>query len=167
MPRKKGLKKVPKKPPFKFNVKEILEERKRFAELSKESAETVEQMKAYNDMLKLQMKNIFDEDDNKSPLVLPKLDFVFDNTKYNIPFSESSYTDNAESCSQRLLIMSIEQNELQTNIHYNHLMNAKWSPELNVCLVIIVITYVISILYNISIIIKIIHIIFTMFSGCS
>lgn len=136
MPRKKGLKKVPKKPPFKFNIKEILEERKRFAELSEERAQTIEQMKAYDNMLKLQVENIFGEDDNKSSLVSPKLDF-FDNSKYNIPFSENVYTNIAESCSQRLLIMSIEQNELQTNIHYNHLINAKWSPELNVCLIII------------------------------
>lgn len=140
MPRKKGLKKVSKEPPFKFNIKEILEERKRFAELSKERAQTVEQMKAYDNILKLQVKNIFDKDDNKSPLVSTKLDFVFDKTKYNIPFSENLYTDTAESCSQRFLIMSLEQNELQTNIHYNHLMNSKWSPELNVRLVTFIIT---------------------------
>jgi len=58
-------------------------------------------------------------------------------SNYNIPFADTSDSDLTKLCLQRLQIMLIERNELGANIHFNHLMNANWSPVFGVCLKII------------------------------
>lgn len=142
MPKKKDSKAFPKKKRFKFNIKEILKERQKDIKLSEERAETEEQMKTIDDLFQKEVKSIFNDDGNEIPVVSSELDLVVDSSKYNIPFSKTSYRTITKSCSRRLIIMSIEQNELQTNIHYNHLMSAKWSPRLYVRVITIVFTNV-------------------------
>lgn len=148
MPRKKGSKNALKKSQFKFSIKKIVKERKKYAELciQRPAVTTTkinaEREKALDDMMKLEFKKIFENDGNENSLVSPKYDFVIDSSKYNIPFDKNSYPDTNTACLQRLLIVSIEQSELQINIHYNHLMNANWSPELNVSMITINITLV-------------------------
>lgn len=134
--------KVSKKAPeksnkLKINIKKIWQEKKLFAESCKKMALTGED----NALMKVKLPNIFDEEE-ENPSVQPKLDFMNNKTKFNIPFNEDSYPDTTTACSQRLLILSMEQNELQCNIHYNHLMNAKWWPEFNVCMITINITFI-------------------------
>lgn len=72
-------------------------------------------------------KSILDLDN-----VSPKLNPIIDHSNYNIPFGENSFSNVSESCLQMLHLMSIEQYELQANIHYNNLLTARWSPELKV-----------------------------------
>lgn len=99
----------------------------------KQSAELDEEMKVIDDLYQEKVNQTIDfEDSDKLPLVLMNEDNVMiDHSNYNIPLKENSDTDSL--CLQRLQIMSIEQNELKANIHFNHLMKAKWSPDFDVC----------------------------------
>ncbi|XP_060854125.1 uncharacterized protein LOC132931987 [Rhopalosiphum padi] len=114
---------------FKFDIQKILKERRSEGKLLKQSAELDEEMKVIDDLYQEKVNQTIDfEDSDKLPLVLMNEDNVMiDHSNYNIPLKENSDTDSL--CLQRLQIMSIEQNELKANIHFNHLMKAKWSPD--------------------------------------
>lgn len=136
MPKNKCLKRVSKKrkKAFKFDWKKILKERRedaaRKSELCEESEESDEEMKTLDKLFHEAARSVGLESDDENP---KKSDhFVFDPSTYNIPFDESSFSDITKSCSRRFFLISIEQFEFQAYIHYNNLINAGWSPELNV-----------------------------------
>uniref|UniRef100_A0A2S2NAR2 Uncharacterized protein n=1 Tax=Schizaphis graminum TaxID=13262 RepID=A0A2S2NAR2_SCHGA len=128
---KKTVSKRQKRSVFKFDIEKILKERRSEGKLLKQSAELDEEMKVIDDLYQEKVNQTIDfEDSDKLPPVLMNEDHVvIDHSNYNIPLKENSDTDSL--CIQRLQIMSIEQNELEANIHFNHLMKAKWSPDFN------------------------------------
>ncbi|XP_026805075.1 uncharacterized protein LOC113548408 [Rhopalosiphum maidis] len=125
---KKTVSKRQRRSVFKFDIQKILKERRSEGKLLKQSAELDEEMKVIDDLYQEKVNQTIDfEDSDKLPPVLMNEDHVMiDHSNYNIPLKENSDTDSL--CLQRLKIMSIEQNELKANIHFNHLMKAKWSP---------------------------------------
>ncbi|XP_015373738.1 PREDICTED: uncharacterized protein LOC107168745 [Diuraphis noxia] len=129
---KKTASKKLKKPPFKFNIHEIVKKRRLEGKLLEQTAKLrtnlEEEIEVIDELYqeKLHPTTDFEEND-KLPLVSTHFDPVsFSN--YNIPFKNNSDSDLTKLCIQRLHIMSIERNELEANIHFNHLMRANWSP---------------------------------------
>ncbi|VVC34833.1 Hypothetical protein CINCED_3A013951 [Cinara cedri] len=115
--------------PFEFNIKKILKERQEESEFWKKNAELSEQIKIVDDLFD---KVINQVDVKNIALPIPNLGYhIFDHSKYNILFNNNSDSGIINSYSQRLLIMSIEKNQLQASIHFYHLMQANWTPVLN------------------------------------
>jgi len=130
---KKTASKQSKRPVFKFDIHEIVKRRKLEGKLLEQTAKHEEEMKVIDKLYQEQLSQTIDfEANDKLPLVSTHFDPVgFSN--YNIPFKENSDSDFKKLCVQRLHIMSIEGNELQANIHFNHLLRANWSPGFDVC----------------------------------
>lgn len=124
-----------KKSVFKFDIQKILKERQLEGRLLKISAKLDEEMKIIDALYQEKVNQTFDiEDNEQNSLVSSKSDTVIiDRSNYNIFFKDFSDSDLTESCIERLQIMSIEENELEANIHFNHLMKANWSPVFDVC----------------------------------
>ncbi|XP_022178168.1 uncharacterized protein LOC111039145 [Myzus persicae] len=120
--------KQPKRPVFKFDMNEIVKRRQLEGKLLEQTAKQEEEMKVIDKLYQEQLNQTIDfESNEKLPLVSTHFD-PDDFSNYNIPFKENSDSDFKKLCVQRLHIMSIEGNELQANIHFNHLLRANWSP---------------------------------------
>ncbi|XP_025195249.1 uncharacterized protein LOC112594595 isoform X2 [Melanaphis sacchari] len=130
-PSKRTVSKRQSRSAFKFDIKKILKERRSEGKLLKQSAKLDEEMKIIDDLYQEKVNQTIDfEDNDKLPLVLKNLDrVIIDHSNYNIPFKDNLDVDSTKLCIQRLRIMSIEENEVEANIHFNHLMKANWSPE--------------------------------------
>ncbi|XP_060878120.1 uncharacterized protein LOC132950616 [Metopolophium dirhodum] len=125
---KKNASKQPKKPVFKFDIHEILKNRQLEGKLMEQTAKFEEEMKVVDKLYQEQLNDIIDFEGNDK---LPPVSIHFnpvDCCNYNIPFKEDSDSDSTKLCIQRLQIMLIEGNELEANIHFNHLLRANWSP---------------------------------------
>lgn len=110
------------KPVYKFDMKKILKER--LAEKERNPA-FYEKLRNINLVVPAEIKNTNVDEG------LPTLEHtIIDFSNYNIPFND--ITDLKQSCLQRLHVLSIEQNEIVANIHFNILMKANWSPVLKV-----------------------------------
>jgi len=135
---KKTATKKLKKPAFKFNINEIIKKRrlegKLLEQTSKLGTKLDEEMKVVDELYPEQLSPTTDlnEDNDKLPLVSTHFD-PDDFSNYNIPFKDDSDSDLSKLCIQRLYLMSIERNEIEANIHFNHLMKANWSPVFDVC----------------------------------
>lgn len=119
-----------KSPGFNFDMKSILKERQAENLYWKKNAEIDEELKIIDELFQKEIQHTIDID--CSP-VLPTLGYViFDYSKYNnIKVNTNSDTN---SCSERFLSMSIEENELSALIHFHHLIEVDWLPEMDVCL---------------------------------
>jgi len=116
------------KPVFKFDMKRILKERQAECEYWKKNAELDKEMKVVDDLFQKEVNNAIQQNDE---VVLPRVGYViFDPSKFNMSFEENYIT---RSYSQQLLLMSIEENELESNIMFNNLMKSNWSPVFEVC----------------------------------
>jgi len=130
---KKNASKKLKKPVFKFDIHEILKNRQLEEKLMEQTAKFEEEMKVVDKLYQEQLNDFIDlEDNEKIPLVSVHFNRV-DCCNYNIPFKDDSDSDLTKLCIQRLQIMLIEGNELEANIHFNHLLRANWSPVFDVC----------------------------------
>jgi len=134
---KKTTSKKLKKPAFKFNIHEIVKQRRLEGKLLKQTANLgtnlEEEMKVIDELYLEQLNQTTNfEDNDKLPLVSTHFDPV-DFSNYNIPFKDNSDSDLTKLCIQRLHIMSMERNELKANIHFKRLMRTNWSPVFNVC----------------------------------
>lgn len=124
-PNKMTIKKKPKQV-FKFDINKVLKERQAANVLMKKNAQFDKEMKIVDDLFQEEVSQTIKKED-KHPAVIPILGCViFDHSKYNVNF-EDNY-DKIESYSQKLLLMSIEENELEANIIFNNLMKSNWSP---------------------------------------
>lgn len=116
---------------FNFDVKKILKERQAESEYWKKSAELDKEIKAVDVLYDKEVNQIKEQ---SYSLVSPKFGYIiFNRSKYNV-FFKNINDANITSLSQKLIKMSVEKNELVANIHYNNLVNANWSPALNVSL---------------------------------
>lgn len=130
---KKNVSKQLKRPVFKFDVHEIVKNRRLEGKLLEQTAKLEAEMKVVDKLYQEQLNEPIDfEGNDKLPLVSIHFNPV-DCCNYNIPFKENSDSDVTKLCLQRLQIMLIEGNELEANIHLNHLMRANWSPVFDVC----------------------------------
>lgn len=119
------LKKQRKLPVIKFDMARILKERQADVEYWKKSAELDEKMKIVDDLFK--------SEENMRVSLIPNLEYViFDQTKYNLFFKENPDYYKTQLHLQQLHSLSIEEDELEAKILFNHLMKANWSPVLNV-----------------------------------
>ncbi|CAI6345314.1 unnamed protein product [Macrosiphum euphorbiae] len=127
IPKKNTPKKL-KRPVFKFDIHEILKNRQLEGKLMEQTAKLEEEMKVVDKLYQEQLNETIDFEGND---ILPLVSIHFnpvDCCNYNIPFKDNSDSDLTKLCIQRLQIMLIEGNELEANIHFNHLMGANWSP---------------------------------------
>lgn len=132
IPKKNTPKKL-KRPVFKFDIHEILKNRQLEGKLMEQTAKLEEEMKVVDKLYQEQLNETIDFEGND---ILPLVSIHFnpvDCCNYNIPFKDNSDSDLTKLCIQRLQIMLIEGNELEANIHFNHLMGANWSPIFDVC----------------------------------
>lgn len=120
------IKKKLSKHTYTFNINRILKERKAEAELDKINDELDKRKEIVDGLFEAAIKS---NNINESDATKTNSD-VFDPSKYNIPFKEDA--DFTKSCVQRLHILSIEGNELEANIHFNHLTKANWSLKFHV-----------------------------------
>lgn len=135
---KPNLRKTFKSPDFKFDTQLILKERQADCIYWKRNAEIDEEMKIIDELFQ---KELQQEIDVEFCTASPTLGYIiFDHSKYNNIIQVSSDSD--ISCSQRLLLMSLEENELVANIHFHHLLKAGWLPEMDVCLFRFTFTYI-------------------------
>lgn len=132
---KKTASKRLKRPVFKFNIQEVLNNRQLEAKLLEQTPKLKDDFQITDELCQEQLDKIFDlEDDDKLPL--ESFDPMFF-INYNIPFNDNSGSDFKKLCLQRLQIMSVEGNELRGKIQSNILMRANWSPLFDVCFKII------------------------------
>ncbi|XP_022176748.1 uncharacterized protein LOC111038114 [Myzus persicae] len=123
---KKTASKRLKRPVFKFNIQEVLNNRQLEAKLLEQTPKLKDDFQITDELCQEQLDKIFDlEDDDKLPL--ESFDPMFF-INYNIPFNDNSGSDFKKLCLQRLQIMSVEGNELRGKIQSNILMRANWSP---------------------------------------
>lgn len=135
-PSKSIVPKNRRKPVFKFDAQKILKDRLAENELLKKTADFNKEMKIVNDLFQAEVESV--KNYKYDAGVPSKLVYaIFDHTKYNIHFKNNSSFSMTESCSQQLLLMSIEENETEANIGFNKLLIANWSPAMDVRLDII------------------------------
>lgn len=105
---------------YKFDIKQILKERKAD---KKKKTEIYGELKTISELPQVEINeaNIKDIEQN-----LPTSENTHNGINYNIPFNDDP--DVGKSCLQRLHIMSLEENEFLAHIHFNILMNANWTP---------------------------------------
>jgi len=130
---KKNASKQLKRPIYKFDIQEILKNRRLEGKLLEQTAKFEEEMKVVDKLYQEQLNETIDFEGNEK---LPLVSIHFNPVgccNYNIPFNDNSDSDLTKLCIQRLQIMLIERNELEANIHFNHLMRANWSPLFDVC----------------------------------
>jgi hypothetical protein len=145
--KKRGQKKI-RKSRHKFNKRKIFKERKalrllryqienKIAEEAKNSkkAETIEDKTIDEEIIleKVSDPVIIDlnQDCSNSSLKLIKI-AIPDICKYKITLKINVESIESESCLKRLLLMSVEENVILANVHFNYLMKANWSPALDV-----------------------------------
>lgn len=136
-PMKTISKKQPKSksPSFKFDVKQILKERKAYNKYWERSAELDKQLEVVDNLFQKEVNRVvaYTTSIDKVPDVSKAGFVVFDSSKYNIIFKNNSKLYVTKSCLLRLYLMSIEENELKANIHFYTLMNSNWLPIFDVC----------------------------------
>lgn len=131
---KKTASKRQKRSVFKFDIEKIIKERQLEGKLLKQAVKLDEEMTIVDKLFQKNVKQIIDfKDNDKSPIASINSDHTIidssnSGSNYNIPFNENSDSDLTKLCLQRLQILSIEENELEANIHFNHLMKANWTP---------------------------------------
>lgn len=136
VPNKRGAPMKKQFTPYKFDIQRILKERKADDELNKKSAELDEQLKVVDDLYQNSVKQLFVCDENKNSPEPPKKQgyIIFDHSKYNTTFEYNSDSFKKLSNSQKLFIkMSTNKNECTVNVYFKHLVEANWSPALDVC----------------------------------
>lgn len=134
-PMKTISKKQPKSksPSFKFDVKQILKERKAYNKYWERSAELDKQLEVVDNLFQKEVNRVITYTTiNKVPDVSESGFIVFDSSKYNIIFKNNSNLDVTKSYLERLYLMSIEENELEANIHFYNLMKSNWLPVFDV-----------------------------------
>ncbi|VVC34073.1 Hypothetical protein CINCED_3A000319 [Cinara cedri] len=123
--KKAELKKVPKSCEFKFDMKSILKERQAESKYWEKNAKIDEEMKIVDELFQKEIEQNVDIDITPA---IPTLGYViFDHSKYN-NFIKINSNFEINSWSQRLLAMSIEENEFVAHTHFLHLMKADWLP---------------------------------------
>lgn len=125
---KKNIKPRKKKPPrIKIDLKKILKERQ--ADKEKNLAF---QWKSTNINEPVEA-GIINVDIDKVSLSVSQRSEKTADSNYNIPFNDDNF-DMKSSCSQRLHIISIEQNQARGNIHLSVLKRSNWWPMFKVCI---------------------------------
>lgn len=144
-----------KKSNFKFDLHQILKERKaeeNDEKLWKRSEEEEEEMRKLDELFKKKVKSIFGSNDDK--VTPPKFGLkIFDHSKYNLRYNDiidSLKSDTSKLNSIKLLEMSVEVNEFEAHIHYSQLIKAEWSPTFDVRITFLPFTYNINKLCNIK-----------------
>lgn len=115
---------------FKFDMQSILNERQAECIYWERNAEIDKEMKIVDELFQKEMQQKIDTDFCPATPILGHI--IFDRSKYNNIIQVNSDCD-IISWSQRLLLMSIEENELVANTHFHYLMEADWLPEMDVC----------------------------------
>lgn len=117
--------------PYEFNFQQILKERQEECEFWRKNDELNEEMKVVDELYYKAVNEVYVPDIN---LPSPNLGYhIFDYSKYNLLFNNNLESGIKNVYSQQLLIMSIEKDQLEANIHFLQLMQANWTPVLNVC----------------------------------
>jgi len=131
-PKKMTVKKKT-KPVFKFAMKRTLKDRQAECEFWKKNDELDKKMKVVDDLFQKEVNNTIKQNEDTYPPVLPTIGYViFDPSKFNVSSEENP--DITGSYLQRLLLMSIEKNELKAKTIFNNLVKSNWSPVFEVCL---------------------------------
>lgn len=119
--------------PFKFDVKQILKERKAYNEYWERSAELDKQLEVVDVLFQKEVNQIITCTTSFNlPNVSESGFVVFDSSKYDIVFKNNSNLDVTNSYLQQLYQMSIEENELEANIYFYNLMQSNWLPVFDV-----------------------------------
>lgn len=119
--------------PFKFDMKQILKERKAQDKYWERSAEIDKQMKVVDDLFQKEVNRVIAYENNKFPDLSKSGFVVFDSSKYNNNFKKNVFSNVTKPYLYRFYLMSIEENELEANCHFNNLSNSNWLPMFNVC----------------------------------
>ncbi|KAL5238955.1 hypothetical protein ACI65C_006365 [Semiaphis heraclei] len=129
---KKTSSKKLKKPAFKFNIHEVLKNRRLEEKRLEQTVKFNQDKIDINEVYQEQVNQNFDVEDNDKPAQEPTHfgSAVFNN--YHIPFKNNSDFDLTKLCIQRLQIMSIVGNEVAANIHLNYLKKSNWTPAFDI-----------------------------------